>query len=72
MSAQGVVVLRAKKRENGSMPSLAISCLTDPKYQSSLLYGGHYFGNYLPRDAVNVMTTMFPNIENAMIPDITR
>ena len=36
MSAQGVVVLRAKKRENGSMPSLAISCLTDPKYQSSL------------------------------------
>ena len=37
MSAQGVVVLRAKKRENGSMPSLAISCLTDPKYQSSLI-----------------------------------
>ena len=37
MSAQGVVVLRAKKRENGSMPSLAISCLTDPKYQSLLI-----------------------------------
>ena len=37
MSAQGVVMLRAKKREKGSMPSLAISCLTDPKYQSSLI-----------------------------------
>ena len=35
MSAQGVVVLRAKKRENGSMPSLAISCLTNPKLSVS-------------------------------------
>ena len=36
MSAQGVVMLRAKKKENGNMPSLAISCLTDPNYQFSL------------------------------------
>ena len=26
----------------------------------------------LPRQAVNVMTTMLPRIESAMIPDITR
>ena len=47
MSPHGVVMLRAKKRENGSMPSLAISCLTEPKYQHSLVLGRILFRKLL-------------------------
>ena len=67
----GVVVLLAKKREKGRTPSLAISCLTGLERMLVLKSEGSRI-QHVPLHAVKVMTTMFPKIQKAIIPDMTR
>lgn len=69
------VELLAKNRENGSTPSLAISCLTLRRAgRSALVAKVQLVGArwVIPLEAVKVITTMFPKIEKAIMPDITR
>ena len=74
--AYGVVILLAKKREKGRIPSLAISCFTiDARKQiriSGCAKGNEPFGHFSPFPAVNVVMKRLPKIERAMIPAITR
>ena len=92
MKAHGVIVLRAKKRQKGRMPSFASSCFTSAEigdvsvglesfswgklqkssFQRELKTRTAIKTRAAPLEAVNVITTTFPKIENAMIADITR
>ena len=68
----GVVVLLAKKEEMGRMPSLATSCLTGLEERMLILKSKRNCKQHVPLDAVKVMTTMFPKIQKAIMPDMTR